>query len=235
MQRKSKAFILHAKKYGENGRILHLYTQEEGMLSLFVRSVGSAKKGGIGAYLEPMTRVEVCYDKRNTHSLAVLKELNPISPEEIIRSSLIIGSISMFMAEVVHASLNEEEQDEQVFNLLWNWMDTLNTTNRYADIPVRFLISMSDVLGFSPDRYSEGDIFDLRDGVFISLPEHKDHLDAGTSKLLKRFLHETSPSLTSVTRNDRESLLDGLLSYYKNHIPNFKEVRSHSILNQVLS
>lgn len=234
MQRKSKAFILHAKKYGENGRILHVYTQEEGLVSLFVRSIGSSKRGGIGAYLEPMTRVEVCYDRRHTQSLAVLKELNPLAPEEIIRSNLIIGSVALFMAEVMHASLNEGEQDDQVFNLLWNWMDTLNTTTRYADIPVRFLISMSDVLGFSPDRYSEGQWFDLREGVFASVPGHRDHLTADTSRLLKQYLHENSLGLVPVSRNHREELLDGLLAYFKNHIPNFKEVRSHKILHAVL-
>jgi len=236
---KTRAIVLHAMKYGENGRVLKAMTEEEGMVPIFIRSVGSAKKGSITAYLEPMTRVELCHQRRPSGGMSALRELSPCSSTDLMNSSIYRSSVSIFMAEVAHGVLHEEEKDPRLFELLWNWVDTLNEGGKMGDIPIRFLLSLSFTLGFAPDSESEGPYFDLREGLFIErVPAHGDYLGQEYSTALRSYMEIEDLGIASKTLikpYSKAILTKHLLQYFHIHLPGFREIKSHKILAQIMS
>ena len=236
---KTRAIILHAMKYGENGRILKAMTSEEGLVPIFIRSAGSAKKGRINAYLEPMTRVELCYTRRNGTGMADLREITPLKSAELMETDVLKSSIAMFMAEVGRGIVHEEEKDQPLFELLWTWVEKLHNSKKKGDIPLLYLISLSNILGFGPDLESEGLFFDLREGLFISSPpDHVDYLEENETALFRAFLlyEAGNGSRPVLKKNDsKQRLLLQLLYYFKLHLHGFRDIKSHEILAQVLS
>jgi DNA repair protein RecO (recombination protein O) len=236
---KTQAIVLHALKYGENGRILKAITAEEGLVPIFIRSVGNPKKGGINAFLEPMTRVELCYERRNGQGMASLKEIIPTNSSEIINTNIYTSAIAMFMAEVAQNVLHEEEKDLPLFELLSDWIQRLHGMDRQADIPLLYLFSLSSSLGFSPDLESKGAYFDLREGHFHDkAPAHEDYIQGDESQFLRSFLAfkaDLGPRPHASNPKARSILLGHMLQYFKIHVQGFREIKSHKILAQIIS
>ena len=95
---------------------------------------------------------------------------------------------------------------------------------------------LSRFLGFYPNLQEEGDYFDLRSAVFCSTaPVHHDFLmpqEASHIRLLMRMDFPTM-YLFRLSRMERARVLEILLTYYRLHLPDFPELRSVSVLQEI--
>ena len=60
----SKGIVLSALKYGESGRIVRIYTEEFGLLSFLVNSVGSKRGVVRSSMLLPLSLVELVHTNK---------------------------------------------------------------------------------------------------------------------------------------------------------------------------
>lgn len=91
----------------------------------------------------------------------------------------------------------------------------------------------------SPCQGTGGEkFFDLRNGVFVkSEPSHPYVLAEPYVGILNQLTRISLDQLHEITikREQRRYLLEKIIDYYRLHIDNFGEIRSHSVLEEVLA
>ena len=236
---KTKAIVLHSFKYGESRMIVDMFTEEAGRLS-FIISIPKTSKGRIKKqYFQPMTLLEVECDVRQNVQLQKLKDAHlltaytsiPFSPEKL--------ALSLFIAEFLYHALRSEQQDKLLFAYVCDsmqWLDTVEVG--FANFHLTFLMRMSRFLGFYPnlDDYVDGCVFDLRAATFsLLIPTHRDFLQPDDARRIHTLMRMDFPTmhLYRLNRMDRNRIVDVLLRYYSLHIPQFPELKSLSVLQEL--
>jgi DNA repair protein RecO (recombination protein O) len=148
-------------------------------------------------------------------------------------------AISLFVAEFLYYALRSEQRNEPLFDYIASsiqWLDS--QTDRFANFHLVFLMRLSRFLGFYPnlDDYQTGDYFDLRESVFCDTPPlHRDVLlptEADKLQLMMRMDYPTM-HLFRLSHLERDRLLEVAVIYYRLHLPNFPELKSLAVLQQL--
>ena len=219
--------------------IVDMFTEEVGRQS-FIISIPKTSKGRIKKqYFQPMTLLEVECDVRQNVQLQKLKDAHlltaytsiPFSPEKL--------ALSLFIAEFLYHALRSEQQDKLLFAYVCDsmqWLDTVEVG--FANFHLTFLMRMSRFLGFYPnlDDYVDGCVFDLRTATFsLQVPTHRDFLDSHDSQLIHTLMRMDFPTmhLFQLSHHDRNRITEVLLHYYRLHIPQFPELKSLGVLQEL--
>ena len=239
MLTKTQAIVLHSLKYGETRLIVDMFTRSQGRQS-FIVSIPKSVKGKIKKQLfQPLTLLEIEYDLRPKLQLQKLSDVRLASPFSSIPFDPNKLSISLFIAEFLYYALRSEQRNEPLFDYIVNsiqWLDA--QTNRFANFHLVFLMRLSRFLGFYPnlDHYQAGDYFDLRESVFLPIPPvHRDFLHPQEAEKIQLMMRMDFPTmhLFRMSHQERNRLLEVSLIYYRLHIPDFPELKSVSVLQEL--
>ena len=239
MLTKTQAIVLHSLKYGETRLIVDMFTRSQGRQS-FIVSIPKSVKGKIKKQLfQPLTLLEIEYDLRPKLQLQKLSDVRLASPFSSIPFDPNKLSISLFIAEFLYYALRSEQRNEPLFDYIVNsiqWLDA--QTNRFANFHLVFLMRLSRFLGFYPnlDHYQTGDYFDLRESIFLSTPPvHRDFLHPQEAEKIQLMMRMDFPTmhLFRMSHQERNRLLEVSLIYYRLHLPDFPELKSVSVLQEL--
>ena len=239
MLTKTQAIVLHSLKYGETRLIVDMFTRSQGRQS-FIVSIPKSVKGKIKKQLfQPLTLLEIESDLRPKLQLQKLSDVRLASPFSSIPFDPNKLSISLFIAEFLYYALRSEQHNEPLFDYIVNsiqWLDA--QTDRFANFHLVFLMRLSRFLGFYPnlDHYQTGDYFDLRESVFLSTPPvHRDFLHPQEAEKIQLMMRMDFPTmhLFRMSHQERNRLLEVSLIYYRLHIPDFQELKSVSVLQEL--
>jgi DNA repair protein RecO (recombination protein O) len=239
MLTKTQAIVLHSLKYGETRLIVDMFTRSQGRQS-FIVSIPKSVKGKIKKQLfQPLTLLEIEYDLRPKLQLQKLSDVRLASPFSSIPFDPNKLSISLFIAEFLYYALRSEQRNEPLFDYIVNsiqWLDA--QTNRFANFHLVFLMRLSRFLGFYPnlEHYQAGDYFDLRESVFLPVPPvHRDFLHPQEAEKIQLMMRMDFPTmhLFRMSHQERNRLLEVSLIYYRLHIPDFPELKSVSVLQEL--
>ncbi len=236
---KTEAIVLHSFKYGESRLIVDMFTREVGGLSFIVPLPKTPKSRMKKQYFQPMTLLEIECDVRQRVQLQKLKDVRllsaytsvPFSPEKL--------ALSLFTAEFLYHALRSEQCNEPLFAYVCDamrWLDAVETG--FANFHLTFLMRLSRFLGFYPnlDDYVDGCVFDLRAATFsLQVPTHRDFLQPDDAQRIHTLMRMDFPTmrLYRLSRHDRNRIVDVLLYYYRLHIPQFPELKSLSVLQEL--
>ena len=239
MQTKTQAIVLHSLKYGETRLIVDMFTRSHGRLS-FIVSLPKSPKGKIRKqFFQPLSLLEIETDVRPRLQLQKLSDVRLLYPFSTIPFEPEKLAISLFVAEFLYYAMRGEQQNVPLFDYVTDsiqWLD--GQDSRFANFHLVFLMRLSRFLGFYPnlDDYSAGDYFDLRESIFLSAPPvHRDFLypqEAEKVQLMMRMDFATM-HLFQMSHIERNRLLEVALSYYRLHIPDFPELKSLSVLQEL--
>ena len=239
MLTKTQAIVLHSLKYGETRLIVDMFTRSQGRQS-FIVSIPKSVKGKIKKQLfQPLTLLEIESDLRPKLQLQKLSDVRLASPFSSIPFDPNKLSISLFIAEFLYYALRSEQHNEPLFDYIVNsiqWLDA--QTDRFANFHLVFLMRLSRFLGFYPnlDHYQSGDYFDLRESVFLSTPPvHRDFLHPQEAEKIQLMMRMDFPTmhLFRMSHQERNRLLEVSLIYYRLHLPDFPELKSVSVLQEL--
>lgn len=239
MLTKTQAIVLHSLKYGETRLIVDMFTRSMGRQS-FIVSIPKSTKAKIKKQLfQPLSILEIEFDSRPKVQLQKLADVRLASPFSSIPFHAHKLSISLFLAEFLYYALRGEQENELLFDYVANsllWLD--GQQDRFSNFHLVFLMRLSRFLGFYPnlDHYQSGDYFDLRESMFQSAPPvHRDFLfpeEANKVQLMMRMDFPTM-HLYRMSHDDRNRLLEVTLKYYHLHLPDFPELKSVSVLQEL--
>jgi DNA repair protein RecO (recombination protein O) len=234
---KTKAIVISSLKYQEKSLIVKCLTQSDGLKSYFVTNAFAAKKSNQKiAYFQPLTLLEIEANHKNKGTLEHFKEIKLAHAYQSISTNILKSTIVMFLSEIIHHSIHEEEKNEDLFLFLESALLWLDTHEDVANFHLILLVEMSKFLGFYPDTSeSEYPYFEKNEGVFIpqqsisSLNEQETHL-------FKRLLDLKFDSDQKIFAGvERQTLLKILLSYYTIHLDGFKNPKSLEVLIEVFA
>jgi DNA repair protein RecO (recombination protein O) len=239
MLTKTEAIVLHALKYGESRLIVDLFTRDCGRLAVIV-SLPKTSRGKFRKQLfQPLTLLNVEIDVRPKAQLQKLRDAVLLMPYTTMTTDARKLTIALFVAEFLYYALRGEQQNEPMFDYLLSgieWLD--NSTEHYANFHLVFLMRLSRFLGFYPnlEGYEPDCLFDLRASTFCrQAPLHSDYLapaEAARVELMMRMDFATM-HLFRLSRHDRGRLLDIILTYYRLHLPDFPELHSLAVLQEL--
>lgn len=240
---KTRAIVLHTIKYGDSSLVVKMFTEDAGMQSFMVKGVYGKKSKMKAAMFQNMTLLEIVADVGND-SLGFVKELSLSHCYKTIPFDIKKTTILIFISELLSKSISESETDTELFNFIYDsmiWLD--EATSSYANFPLFFSMQLSKYLGFFPniDTYSEGLCFDLLGGNFKRWNNDIYQIDAELSKIfflisrlsLLKDTYTDSAATRLYDLNSRRKLLDAIVTYYKLHADNVREIKSVEVLREV--
>lgn len=237
----TRGIVFHTIPYSDSRIIAKIYTEYSGVES-FILTISRSKKGKIkNNLLQPLTQLDLVVDYRGKNSLQNIRELSCTMPYKHLQEDIIKTSIALFLAEVLYKSVKEEEANEQLYAFLANSLHILDLQEEgVANFHLVFLMQLTRYLGFppQPNRFGEKSIFDLRDGVFRDkFPDHLHYLDAAEARMFESLSQLTYSSMETfpLSGETRRIMVRHILRYYDLHLHNMHEVKSHQVLEVVLS
>ena len=234
---KTKAIVLSAIKYQEKSLIVKCFTQSDGLKSYFVPSAFSGKKSNQKiAYFQPLNILEIEANHKNKGTLEHFKEIRLAIPYHSINTNIFKSTIVIFLSEILHHSIREEEKNENLFSFLETALLWLDTHEEMANFHLILLLEMTKYLGFYPDT-SEINLpfFELNEGIFSSFHGISCLSDHETFLFKKLIGLKLDSDQKIFAGTERQMLLKILLDYYSVHLDGFKKPKSLEVLKEVFS
>lgn len=235
----TNAIVLSRLKFRDNDLIVKCYTDEKGVVSFILRGVFKNSKSTTKvAYYQLLSQLQLIIDFKESRSLQTVKETKLSIIYSSLHSNVLKGSIVMFLSEVLASSLQEEEQNEQLFSYLETTLLWLDEQDDYSNFHLLFLLNLTKYLGFYPDTNDiDYPFFNLKEGRFEMDAYDKYCISGENLTLLKTLLGTTFDALSEIKINSkqRQTFLNTMLLYFELHLGSFKTPKSLSIFNQVFN
>ena len=234
---KTKAIVISAIKFQEKSLIVKCFTLSNGLKSYFVRDAFSSRKTSQKiAYFQPFSILEIEAVHKNKGTLENFKEIKTAVPFQTIHTDIVKSTIVMFLSEMLHHSIQEEEKNESLFEFLESALIWFDHHDEVSNFHLILLLEATKYLGFYPD-VSEIDLpfFEMNDGVFTlfhgtnALTEHETNL----FKKLIDLKFDNDQRVFHVV--ERQVLLKVLIEYYSFHLEGFKRPKSLDVLREIFS
>ncbi|MEO7977563.1 DNA repair protein RecO [Flavobacterium sp.] len=234
---KTKAIVISTLKFQEKSLIVKCFTLSHGLKSYFVRDAFSNRKASQKiAYFQPLSILEIEAVHKNKGTLENFKEIKTAVPFQTIHTDLVKSTMVMFLSEMLHYSIQEEEKNESLFIFLETAMTWLDHHDEVSNFHLILLLEATKYLGFYPD-VSEIDLpyFDMNEGVFTFFPvlggltQHETNL----FKKLIGLKFGNNQKIFHVV--ERQILLKIIIDYYSYHLQGFKKPKSLEILKEIFS
>ncbi|WP_343585078.1 DNA repair protein RecO [Flavobacterium sp.] len=237
MQVKTKAIVISSLKFQEKSLIVKCFTLSSGLKSYFVRDAFSSRKASQKiAYFQPFSILEIEAVHKNKGTLENFKEIKSAIPFQTIHTDIVKSTMVMFLSEMLHYSIQEEEKNEQLFLFLETALTWLDHHDEISNFHLILLLEITKYLGFYPDT-SEIDLpfFEMNEGVF-TLFQKANVLSEHETNLFKKLLELKFDNDQKVFHVlERQILLKILIDYYSLHLEGFKKPKSLEILKEVFS
>lgn len=234
---KTKAIVISALRYQEKSLIVKCFTQSDGLKSYFVPSAYSGKKSNQKiAYFQPLTLLEIEANHKNKGTLEHFKEVKLAAAYQTISTDIVKSTIVIFLSEMLHHCIHEEEKNQDLFTFLETALLWLDTHEETANFHLILLLEITKFLGFYPD-ISEMDFsfFEMSEGIFSPLQGLSCLSEHETFLFKKLILLKFDSNQKFFTGTERQILLKILLDYYSIHLDGFKKPKSFDVLKEVFA
>lgn len=232
----TKGIVLHSTKYSDTSLIVKLFTEKRGVQSFIVKGAFSKKSRFRASIFSPMALVSATYDDHHNDRLKYFKDISRLDTGMELSFDPARSAILLFYNELLYKLLFESGEDEVLFHFLEEEIAKVFEEDiELTDLPLRFLLRLSIILGFFPENnYSESNCyFSLSESKFQSyLIDEKEEIPKEESLYLSLLLRNNSP--VAAPRHTRNNLLHYLIKYYKTHNEQIRDIESAEILASVL-
>ncbi|MCV6629537.1 MAG: DNA repair protein RecO [Flavobacteriaceae bacterium] len=234
---KTKAIVLSAIKYADTSLIMKAYTEEMGLVTYMLKGVLGSKKGKLkAAYFQPLMQLEIVGTTRKNGKLEHIKDVQLDYPYQEIYADPIKRAIAMFLAEVLQYSLQEEEQNKDLFQFLSLSFQFFDQQEKPTNFHLFFMLQLTKYLGFYPQLKQENlPYFDMLEADFIRTPNNNPLLKNEELEAFKIILGTNFDTLAFVRLNQqiRVSLLQKIIVYFELHLQGFRPPKSIDVLRQL--
>ncbi|TCI84623.1 DNA repair protein RecO [Tenacibaculum sp. M341] len=235
----TKTIVLNAIKYSDTSLIVKCLTQKEGVKSYMLRGILKSRKGKLkSAYFQPLTQLEITASHTNKNTLNSIKEARVIYPYSSVPTSIVKQSIVLFLSEILTNIIQEEEENEQLYNYIEASLIWLDTHNSISNFHLLFLLNLSRYLGFYPDvSDSDKSGFNLLEGKFTFSSNDKLTITDKNLTLFKRLLGTNFDAIHTLSfqSKERQIILKIIIQYFELHLDGFRKPKSLAILETVFN
>jgi DNA repair protein RecO (recombination protein O) len=241
MLHKVRGIVLKTTLYGESSVVVQVFTDKFGIQSYLINGVKKPRAKIPMNVLQPLHLLDmVVYQKMNTQIQRVA-EARPSPPLRSIPYHVVKNTIIQFLNEVLYKSIRQQHTDENLFDFIYNaisWFD--EKTDAPVNFHLAFLLKLSRFLGFAPHVQTRNDqkYFDLQEGDFTSvMPIHRNFIDKQQADYFLGLYTSPFEKINEIKFDNatRRLLLDKILVYFALHTASFGQIKSHQVLEELLS
>ena len=233
MLQKTKGIALHYYKYSESSVIAKIFTYDAGMQSFMINGIRQKKAKTKLGLLHPLSPLEVSFYNKSSSGIKRIKEISLAKVLEKIPYDINRQLMAVFIAEALMKVLIENEKDDKLFNYVEDIISKLETADKISNsLPLSFLLNLSSFLGFYPSKNNDVfPFFDLQNGCFTKSDFGHNHFikDEALSNFRSLLLNEK----VAFSQKERGGLLLILLDYFKIHHHELKNLKSHTVIEQL--
>lgn len=236
MYQSTKTIILSSLKYGDNGLIVKGYTRDFGLVSYFLKSLSTGKKGKFRkAFFQPLSQLNLVAKHSNKGQLNYIREIDVAYHYQYLYTDIVKQSIGLFLAELLVNTLEEHQPDEQLFDFLQMRFRQLDILERPANFHLAFMVDYIMSLGIMPKMEHPKPYFDLLEGYYTSVPSGPLWIDGQTLQYFEQTMTRTFDEILTlpINRHDRQQTLNVLLQYLEVHLSRYKQPKSLDILSEI--
>lgn len=241
MLHKVRGIVLKTTMYSESSVVAQVFTDKFGIQSYLINGVKKPRAKIPMNILQSLHLLDmVVYHKANSQIQRVA-EARPSPIFASIPYDVIKNAIVQFLNEVLYKSIRQQHADENLFDFIYNaiaWFD--HSAQAGVNFHLAFLLKLSRFLGFAPSSRLRDDqkFFDLQEGSFTSLrPSHPNFINNLEADYFIQLFTTPFEKINEIKIENimRRFLLDKILVYYGLHTASFGQIKSHQVLEEVLS
>ncbi|TGE26002.1 DNA repair protein RecO [Hymenobacter aquaticus] len=235
---KTRGIVLNYIKYRETSIIARIYTERLGLQTYIINGVRKAKPPGRIALFQPFTLLDLVAYTSRQGGITRLSEYRCAVPFSTLPYDVHKSSVVLFLSEVVSRTLLEEEENEPLFEFLYDSITRFDQQKAgFENFALIFLLQFASYLGFGIESGEE-----LTSQVaFASAAPATANATGPAALRFREFdqyfdeLLHTPDQVTIPNGRVRRELLDVVVRYYQLHIEKLGEIRSLDILSEVLA
>ena len=236
---KSEGIVLNCMLFSEKDLIVKILIKDIGLVSFLVkRGLKNKKK-----YFQQLTINYISFVYKGNKNLQYLKTIDLKSFHNKIFISNQKRNTVLFISEVISKCLKEGVSENYTYDFIKSSVEYLNTENcsgKYFD--AWFVINFTKLIGIAPnykDIKNSSDLFfdPVNGNFYVFNPNKQNNLwELGLSNLLIKFLSINVEDLENfyLSYDEHLSLIEKMLKYYSNHIPNFNHEKLMSVYSELL-
>lgn len=240
----TRGIVFRTTRYGDSSLISSIYTKHFGIQNYLVKGVRkhTGKSEGKAACFQPGAILELVVYHQDAKNLQYIREVNWGYLYTAIYGEVIKNTVALFMVEILQHCIRQPEPNSVLFEFIEKSLQQLDQTTPKvtANYPLFFALRLSSMLGFQlQGTYSEATSFlDLQEGQFVAnRPAHPYFLEGEGSAVTSQLQAITSlDQLEKITapRILRKELLTSYLQFYTWHVPDFGNLRSWQVIQEIL-
>ena len=258
MQETLRGIVLRTVKYGDASLIVDLFTERYGRMS-FMASTSRAKRSVRSvSFWQPLSMVEFSAELRpNAGKLPRPADVRSYYNYQDLPFSPVKSTLALFLSEFLSAALREEKDNPLLYKYVESslqWLDMVESPASMANFHLVFLMHLSRFIGIYPNLDLKPNLnpklnpklstlnsqlyFDLLAGSYCDCqPPHAHFLRYEEAQALPILFRMDYPTmhLFRFSRQQRQRILHVLNTYYRLHVPNFPELKSLEVLQELYS
>ena len=241
----TKGIILRTVKYGETSIITTVYTELFGVQTYIVKGVRQSSKTSQGkaSYFQPAAILDMEVHHNSLKQMQFIREYQWSHIYERVLFDVVRNAVALYVIELLQHSLKQPEANPELFYLIEDTLKEIDKGNGtfVANLPLYFILHLASELGFQVQgKYSAATpVLDLKEGFYIKeIPLHPYYLIDSDAKITSRIINiKKYQELEGIfiDKVKRRQLLEAYQQYMKLHIADFGEIRSLSILQEILN
>lgn len=170
---KSSAFILDASDYRETSKLLHVFCENEGRISLIAKGLRSPKSRN-AALADSFNLVQITYTLKENATLGILTAIEGEQTFSSLRSRLSAYALANYWFETIKVAGQARVSSAELFALTRQLLMQLDTSSNTA-LPCWHFLQLFQLLGFGAQFGECGDCnsttalvqFDLSAGTTV--------------------------------------------------------------------
>lgn len=221
--------------------IIKVYTESFGIKSYLLKGAYRKKSSIKANIFNPLCNLNIIGYTNKNSPLNFVKEISVSNLLLKSYGNIYKSSILLFLNEMLYNCLKEGEINKDLYEYVLNSMLKLEEKeDEYFNFHLAFLIDLTMYLGIQPqNNYSEQyRFFNFQEGFFDNMQKPgQTESDQKTNYLFSLLLNINYENLCDfrISSTERRELLNFIIEYYKRHISGFKDIKSHKILETILS
>jgi DNA repair protein RecO (recombination protein O) len=242
MLQNTKGIVLRSVKYGETSLIAWIFTQNFGVQTYLVQGVRSSKAKNRAALFQPASLLELVAYQKPQKSLQRLREFQSAYLAASMQEEVIKNITALFSVEFLFRLLPEHAPMPELFEFTYDYFKSLDQmlAAHTPNFPLYFIIQSSRLLGYEVQgSYCETTPhLNLHEGGFSAhSPAIRPFVSDEDAIVLAQLIQvKTFSELKEITMNGtmRFRLLDWYMEYLHQHCQHLGQIKSLSVLRQIL-
>ena len=239
METSVSAIVLSKIRYKDNDVIVKLFTKEYGVISFIVKTGSNLKKSKAKlVYFQELTILDVQFNYNSKRELQYIKDINIRHHYISCHSDVKKTSIIIFLSEILSNILVHQKEEVDLYNYIEESLIFYDANKNISYFHLIFLIQLTRFLGFYPDATNNNfKYFNLEEGFYELSKSNEYSISGEDLKLFNQILGTKFDSNPLLALNSLEimNVLDIILTYYRLHINNFKNIKSIEIIKNIFN